>query len=294
VTLPDVALVLDVQADLGEGALWDERRRRLVFVDIMRGHIHAFDPSTGDDERFELGQPVGAVGCTTEDDWIVAAGRSFLRFDPDRRQTTVIAIVSPGRDDLRMNDGYVDPRGRFWAGTMSLRREAGQGSLYRLDPDGRVHTMLDGVTTSNGIDWSPDGRRMYYVDTRTRRVDVFDFDLDAGTIANRRPFADLGDEAGRPDGLVVDADGGVWVALWQGGGLRRFTADGVLDRRVTLPTRLTTKCAFGGPALEDLYVTTARGDLSAEQRAAEPLAGGLFRVRGVGRGRPCNRFGSHG
>ena len=189
-----------------------------------------------------------------------------------------------------MNDGYVDSRGRFWAGTLSLERREGQGALFRLDPDRSVHTMLEPVTTSNGIDWSVDGRLMYYTDTGTRRVDVFDFDERLGAIAGRRPFVEVAEADGKPDGLVVDAEGGIWVALFRGGAVRRYLPDGRLDRVIELPVALVTKCAFGGPELRDLYITTAHKDLSPAERQAQPLAGGLFRVTPGMAGKAPNRF----
>ena len=285
-----VELVLDAKAELGEGPIWDVSRRQLLFVDIMRGHVHAFDPATGKDRVFEVQQPVGAVACTARGDWLIAAGRGFSRLDPDTGRITPVAEAAPGRTGVRMNDGYVDRRGRFWAGTLSLERKADQGALYRLDPDGSVHTMLEPVTTSNGIDWSLDGRLMYYVDSRTRRVDVFDFDETSGTISGRRPFLEATTAEGQPDGLIVDAKGGIWVAFWRGGALRRYTPDGQLDRTVVLPATLVTKCAFGGPELQELYITTARIDLTAAEREAQPLAGGLFRMTPGVAGRPPHRF----
>jgi sugar lactone lactonase YvrE len=286
----DVELVLDARADLGESPIWDDRRQRLLFVDIMRGNVHAFDPATGADRVVHVGRPVGAIALTSRGDWILAAERGFFRADPDTGHADLLVDVEPERTDTRMNDGAVDPAGRFWAGTMSLVRRAGQGALYRLDPDGTAHRMLAPVTTSNGIDWSPDGRLMYYVDTRTRRIDVFDFDVATGTPSGRRTFVDLADVVGRPDGLVVDQDGAIWVALWEGGAVRRYTADGRLDEVVRVPAALTTKCAFGGPSLADLYITTASGRPDALDRADDPHAGGLFRVRPGVVGQPVRRF----
>jgi sugar lactone lactonase YvrE len=283
-------LVLDARAELGEGPVWDDRRQRLVFVDIMRGDVHTFDPATGADRVVNAGRPVGAVALTTRGDWVLASGRGFVRADPDTGHTTPLVDVEPAEANTRMNDGAVDPAGRFWAGSSSLVGESGRASLYRLDPDGTARRVLAPVTTSNGIDWSPDGRLMYYVDTRTRRVDVFDFDVAAGTPAGRRTFVDVAGEAGRPDGLVVDEDGGVWVALWEGGAIRRYAADGRLDQVVTVPATLTTKCAFGGPALTDLYITTAWRGLDAQARRQQPHAGGVFRIRPGARGQPARRF----
>ncbi len=287
---PDLELVLDAGLELGEGPIWDDEQRVLLFVDIMRGDVHAFDPATNGHRVVNVGRPVGAVALTTRGDWVIAAARGFYRGDPRTGRADLIVEVEPEAADTRMNDGAVDPAGRFWAGTMSLVRQRERGALYRLDPGGTAHRLLSPVTTSNGIDWSPDGRFMYYADTGTRRIDVFDFDLAAGVPRARRSFVDFAGEEGRPDGLVVDADGAIWVALWEGGAVRRYTPEGRLDRVVEVPARRTTKCAFGGPSLADLYITTASRGLDAEARRAQPQAGGLFRLRSAGRGQPPRRF----
>lgn len=289
----DVELVHDVRAELGEGPVWDDARQRLLFVDILRGEIHEFDPVSRNDRVVRVGQTVGAAACTTDGDWVAAAGHAFVRVHHGTGEVTTLAMVETGRE-TRLNDGAVDPSGRFWAGTMSLKRQHGQGTLYRLDADGaRVTAMLAPVTTSNGIDWSLDATRMYYVDTRTRRVDVFDFDNARGTIAKQRTLVDLndGEGAGSPDGLIVDAEGFIWVALYGGAGLCRYDPDGRLERRVTLPVTYTTKCAFGGRNLDELYVTSAWRPLTAGERAREPHAGGVFRLMPGVRGKPAHRFG---
>jgi sugar lactone lactonase YvrE len=284
-------LVLDVAAELGEGPVWDAERRRLLFVDIMRGLVHAWDPATGNDRTIEVGEPVSAVAPTIRHDWVIATASGFSRLDPDSGHTMPIAAVEADRPETRMNHGLVDPRGRFWAGTMGMGGRTGAGTLYRLDRDGSVHPMLAPVDISNGLDWSPDGRLMYYADTPTGRVDVFDVDMDLGTIARRRTFADVSPSDGYPDGLVVDADGGVWLALWTGGAIRRYAPDGRLDLVVRVPASLTTSCAFGGEDLATLYITTAWIDLDAEGRRREPHAGGVFAVRPGARGRPVTPFG---
>jgi sugar lactone lactonase YvrE len=286
----DVELVCDARAELGEGPIWDERRRRLVFVDITGRRVHLFDPATGASRWFPVSVPVSAIGLAESGDWIAAGGGRFLRIDPESgAETPVVGVEAPERR-TRMNDGAVDPAGRFWAGSMSLDGVAGQGTLYRLDADGSVHPMLAPVTTSNGPAWSPDGRLMYYVDTRTRVIDVFDFDVATGACANRRPFVAFPDGPGRPDGVIVDADGGVWVGLWLGFAVQRYLPDGRLDIHVPIPTACATKCAFGGDDLSHLYVTTARAPIEADALAAQPGAGGLFRVRPGVSGMPAHRF----
>jgi sugar lactone lactonase YvrE len=286
-----IDIAWDVRAELGEGPIWDAGRRQLLFVDIPRGEVRAFSPHSGEHAVFGVGQPCGAVTPTVKGDWLVAARDGFLRLDPAAGGTRLVAQVEADRPDNRMNDGYCDARGRFWAGTLSMTGEVEAGALYRLDPDGQVTRMLDRVTTSNGIDWSLDQRLVYYVDTGTRRIDVFDFDLDRGTISRRRPFVVLPESEGKPDGLIVDAEGGVWLALWGGGAIHRYTPDGRLDQRIALPVTHPTKCAFGGPDLADLFITSARSPVPEEARASQPHAGSLLHCRPGVQGRPPTPYG---
>lgn len=286
----EIELVLDLKADLGEGPIWDAERKRLVFVDIMRGHIHEFDPATGQDQVIDVGRPVGSVALSVRGDWVAAAHGGFYRVNPDSGRIVQMAAVETDSPENRMNDGYVDRAGRFWAGTMSMVKRRRAGSLYRLNPDGTVTRQITGVTTSNGLDWSLDGKLMYYVDTGVNRVDVFDFDEARGDLSGRRPFVHVPALAGKPDGMVVDAEGFIWLALWKGGAVHRYTPGGRLDRVLKLPAQLVTKCAFGGANLEDLYITTARAGLDAEAAARQPMAGGVFRARPGVRGRPASRF----
>ncbi len=283
-------LAFDVRAELGEGPLWDDRRQRLLFVDIMRGHIHEFDPATGADRIINVGRPVGAVAVTERGDWIAAAADGFYRVDPVSGRVALLVAIEANQPDNRMNDGYVDARGRFWAGTMGMGGRRDKGTLYRLDPDGRVHRMLGPVSISNGLDWSPDNKIFYYTDLASSRVDQFDFEVATGTIRNRRLFVEFPSEIGYPDGLIVDAAGFVWVALWEGGSVHRYAPDGRLDLIVPVPASQTTKCAFGGPELKDLYVTTAWIGLDAAARAEQPHAGSLFKIQTGARGKKINRF----
>jgi sugar lactone lactonase YvrE len=290
-TADAVELVLDARADLGEGPRWDSRRQRLLWVDIMRGRVHAFAPSTGECRNVAVGRPVGALASASDASLVLAVAGGFARLDLDSERLEMLAVVEADRPQNRMNDGNCDGAGRFWAGTMALDEAPGAGALYRLDPDLTVHTMLTGVTISNGLDWSPDGRRMYYVDSPTQRIDVFDFDVATGTIANRRAFVEVPADAGVPDGLTVDAAGFVWLALWGGAALRRYAPNGTLARVVPLPVTHPTSCAFGGAALDELYVTSARRPLTAQEKARQPQAGGVFRLRPGVAGRPAHLFG---
>jgi sugar lactone lactonase YvrE len=287
----EVELALDAKADLGEGPVWDAANQALIWVDIMRGRVHTFQPEGHRCRNVAVGQPVGAVALRSTGGLVLAVRDGFGRLDPGSERLQMLAPVrAADRGELRMNDGKCDAAGRFWAGTMNLDVRPGEGALYRLDPDGRVHVMLREVTISNGLDWSLDGRRMYYVDSPTQRIDVFDFDVEAGLLSNRRPLVNVPAEKGLPDGLTVDAEGFLWLALWGGGALHRYSPEGVLDLELPLPVTHPTSCTFGGPDLRDLYITTARTALSAAERARQPQAGGVFRCRPAVGGRPANSY----
>ncbi len=273
-------LVLDARANLGEGPLWDARSGELLWVDIMAGIVHRFDLASGVDRAFDVGQPVGAVVPRASGGYAFALRDGFAVGDAGG--VTVVAPIEADRPDVRMNDGACDSRGRFWAGTMQLEYERGAGALFRLDVTGTAETMLTGVTISNGIAWSPDDTTMYYVDTTTRGIDAFDYDADTGTIAGRRRLATIEQSAGEPDGLIVDAEGCIWVALWEGWAVRRYAPDGTLLGVVEVPAARVTKPAFGGDGLDDLYVTTASPDDGRDD--AQPHAGGIFRARLGARG----------
>jgi sugar lactone lactonase YvrE len=286
----DAELVLDAQAELGEGPVWDPASSCLFFVDILRGYVHRFDPATGALQAYDIGQFVGAVAVAESGDLMLAVRDGFARMNLGSGRVQMVAEVEADRPDQRMNDGKCDAEGRFWAGTMALDERGGAGALYRLDPDGRVHTMLRQVSISNGLDWSSDERLMYFIDSPTQSVDLFDFDLTTGAIANRRSLVRVGAVHGLPDGLTLDADGGVWVSLWGGGEVRRYTPEGGLDAIVRVPTQFPTSCTFGGSDLSDLYITTASVKLSSDERASQPHAGAVFRARPGVVGRPANRF----
>lgn len=287
----NVVPVSNFRAELGEGPLWDQGRTCLWFVDIMRGHVHRFDPGSGQDRLYEIGQPVGALAVAARGDLVCAVRDGFVRLDPESGAVTPLVDVEKDLPRNRMNDGYVDARGRFWAGTMSMDGVRNAGALYCLAPDGSVTKHLSGVTTSNGIDWSTDNTRMYYIDTGEPRIDVFDFDLAHGAISNRRPFVTIDPAEGKPDGLILDAEDHVWVALWRGGQVRRYSPSGERLLTITIPTPLTTKPAFGGADLTTLFVTSAFIQLNTEERARSPLAGALFRIEPGARGRNARVFG---
>jgi sugar lactone lactonase YvrE len=212
---------------------------------------------------------------------VIGVERGFALEAPDGTLTHLPELWDG--DAVRMNEGGCDPDGRFYCGSMAYDKQPGAASLYRLDPDGSVHVVLDRVTISNGLDWSPDGTLAYYSDTATGSVAVFDYDAETG-LTGRRTFVDT---AARPDGLTVDAEGGVWVALVNLGVVRRYLPDGTLDDVVELPVRRVTACTFGGPSLTELFITTSREGLDPGD---DPPAGSLFRANVGVTGQPVREF----
>ncbi len=280
----DVEPVGEARARFGEGPVWDDATRSLLWVDITGGAFHRTSPGDGRTDRIELGGEVAAVFPTTSGTVLVARDSTLLEV----AGTSVLREVAsvPPRPRMRFNDGQPDPRGRLYIGTLHADKAPGTATLYRLDGERRLNPVVTEVTVSNGMGWSPDGRIAYYVDTPTLRVDRFDYDPDDGVLRARRPFVDVSGAEGRPDGLTVDAEGCVWVAMIRGGRLHRYRPDGGLDRIVPLPVSHPTSIAFGGSGLDELFVTCALDPLSPAERRAQPFAGRLLRLDPGVRGLP--------
>jgi sugar lactone lactonase YvrE len=282
-------IALDAGDQLGEGPFWDDLRGELLRVDISRGLVHGWNPSTGATWRREYDGEVGAaLPRAGADGLVVAVGRRIV-LDEDEG-VRVLARVEEDRPGNRFNDCKCDPSGRLWAGTMSGERAPREASLYRLAPAGEIECVISNTTISNGLGWSPAGDRMYFIDSTTHRIDVFDYDAETGEIAGRRAFAEIDPSDGLPDGMTVDSEGGVWVCLFGGGAVRRYGEDGALEGHVELPVTNPTSPVFGGPDLRTLYVTSARHRLSEEQLAAEPQAGAVLALQPGVAGLPGNRF----
>jgi sugar lactone lactonase YvrE len=275
---------------LGETPLWCEREQKLWWLDIERPKLQSFEPASARHEVRHLGSTfLGSQALVDDDSHLLALDLELHFRSRPSGELSLLARVEE-RIDNRLNDGRVDARGRFWVGTMDNQLHRPNGALYRVDPDGAVHKFLDGVIVSNGIAFSPDNTTMYFTDTRRHLSWQFDFDLDAGRLSNQRLFADYGRSGDRPDGACVDVDGAIWTAFFAGRRVVRYRPDGVIDLVVPLPVTNPTCVCFGGSDLRTLYITTAAKFLTPEQRAAEPLAGGVFAVHGLGQGLPEHRF----
>ena len=283
----DPEVVVALGAELGEGPIWDARSGRLVWVDILGRRIHSTDPVSGETRSMETPLHVGAVAPRSGGGFVAALQNGFwVVGDGPARLIREVAEARPG---LRFNDGKCDPAGRFWAGTMAYDGQPGAGSLYCLDDQGGIACVIGGVTISNGLAWSSDGSTMYYIDSPTHRIDAFTFDPASGALADRRTIVEIPAADGTPDGITIDEDDGLWVALAHGGAVHRYV-DGRLDRVIRLPVSLVTSVTFGGPQRDILFITSAREHMTDEERAREPLAGAVFRVRPGVRGRPADVY----
>ncbi len=282
-----IEVAVRVSAQLGEGPTWDHSSSTLLWVDILASEVHRYAPARDDDSVLVLPQHVGAAKPRAHGGIVCNLRDGIALVDRDGTKSW---LVYWARDGVRGNDAGIDPAGRLWAGTMRYDQAANEGWLARITADGAAKVMVDEVNTSNGVGWSPDAKLMYYIDTPTRRIDVFDFDNSDGTVTNRRPLTHVGGTDGSPDGLCVDADGCVWVALWGGHAVRRYTPDGELDREIALPVDQPTACCFGGADFTDLYVTSARVGLSDDTLVERQLNGSVLVLPGIGAGMPGVAF----
>lgn len=277
------------RAKLGEGPTWDPATGRMVWVDILSARIHTFDPADGRRTVRATEQHVGAALPRAGGGLVVNLRDGIGLYGPGGDFSWLVHDPVPGR---RGNDAAVAPDGALWAGSMTYDETPGGGTLIRVvrDPSGGSAAVTDtrAVTVGNGTGWSPDGRTMYYIDTPTGRIDRFRADRHSPgePLVDQGPLATIEPGAGYPDGLTVDADGCVWVALWDGAAIRRYTPDGELDRTVELPVLRPTSCAFGGPGLRDLYITTARVGVVGPH----PLTGSLLVLPDAGQGVPDTPF----
>lgn len=282
-------MVVAAGAIVGEGPVWDDQSQTLIWVDIMNGRVHRYDPATGEDIFLDAGQHVGAAIPRDKGGLVLATPSGFSLLSEDgtvEHKTSVEESIS----NNRMNDAKCDSNGRIWAGTMDYDGTSPSAALYRLNTDWVATKMVTAVTISNGTDWNLDNSIMYYIDSITKRVDQFDYDSQSGLVFNRRPFLEFSDADGIPDGMTVDAEGYLWVAFFGGSRVGRYSPGGTHDFDIPLPTPQVTSLAFGGPNYSDLYITTAANGLLDNNKAMNQGAGALFVCSPGQVGRKPNKF----
>lgn len=271
--------VLDIRASLGECALWSTTDRALWWVDINAPALNRFDPATGKNVAFPMPSAIGCFGFRAKGGFVVALRDGIWLADAQARLERKLVDAPYDPSHHRFNDGRVDRDGRFWAGSMNENRDRPSAALYRLDPGGRLDAVIESITVSNGLGWSPDGRTMYHADTPTHSVRAYDFDRTTGAIARPRTFVQFHGETDRPDGCTVDAEGCYWTAFYRGGKVLRIDPSGHVLREIPVPAMCATMCALGGDDLRTLFVTTARQQRDAEELARLPQSGSLFALR---------------
>ncbi|WP_079474938.1 SMP-30/gluconolactonase/LRE family protein [Marinococcus halophilus] len=286
----EASLVIDQKAELGEGPSWDAQRGVLYWVDIDGFKLMEYHPSSGRHYERKLDQHVCAAVPREKGGMMLALRDGFYSYDLVSGEKEAIIDPEPDKPGNRFNDGKCDPSGRFWAGTMAVGRGTGEAALYRLNKDMSLDTVFDSVTISNGLAWTEDGSMMYYIDTPTKKVMAYDLDAGSGEITGKRTAITF--QEGSPDGMCMDQEGMLWIALHRLGKVERWNPQ-TSERleTVTVPAQRTTSCVFGGEDLKDLYITTARGELSEEDLRKEPHAGGLFHIRTDVPGTPTYTFG---
>lgn len=278
---------LATAASFGEGPLWDDARGLLWWTDIPGSAVHSLDPRTGEDRALPVARTVGTIAHRASGGLVVASQEGFAAMGPDGELETLATVNTDPA--MRMNDGKPDPAGRFYASSMAFNAAEGAGSLIRLDADLSTHTQVGDLTIGNGLDWSPDGETLYFTDTMSFGVDAFSCAPTTGDLSNRRRLFDIPADEGWPDGMCVDAEGALWVALWGGSAVRRYSPDGELLEVIDLPVEHVTCAAFGGSDYRDLYITTA-APTHAGSDAINPQGGAVFVARPDVGGRPPNAF----
>lgn len=282
--------VLDIKASLGECPVWSVDEQSLYWVDINAPSLNRFDPHTGRNIAWPMPEAIGCFAVREEDGFVAALRDGIWFVDPEGKLERRIADAPYDRTHHRFNDGRADAQGRFWVGSMNEKRDASTAQLYRLDADLTLIPMISGITISNGLAWSPDCLTMYHADTPTRMINAWDFDLVTGDVSNRRLFARFSDEGDRPDGGAVDREGCYWSAFYRGGRVVRISPRGEMLAAFPLHAMCPTMCAFGGPDLKTLYVTTSRQRRETEELERLPQSGGIFAMRVDVPGMPEPKF----
>ena len=284
--------LFSVKNDIGEGPLWHPKEKCLYWIDITKGNLFKSDTTLSTFKKFHFNTMIGAFGFRKEGGMILATDQGFSYWREGQSAPDVFWNPLPDREGVRLNDGKVDPAGRFWAGSMDTEQH--EGRLYRVDPDGSQHVILDHIGISNGLGWSPDRKTMYYTDSTELIIYAFEYDLETGQISNQRPFIQIPEDPRwiAPDGLCVDVEGCIWGALWNGYEVVRYDPQGKPILKIEVPAQQVTSCGFAGENLDQLIITTARCDLSDEMLVNHPGAGDVFIYQTDTQGQKVNYFGA--
>ncbi|MEZ4780008.1 MAG: SMP-30/gluconolactonase/LRE family protein [Flavobacteriaceae bacterium] len=288
-----VELELELPAQLGEGAFWNYKTQQLYWIDILEKKLYRYTPATKENQSFMMPSRIGTVVPQTDSTAVVALEDGVYIQNTQSGTLTLLSDVEADQPENRFNDGKCDPNGNFWVGSMHLAEKNPVAKLYKVNPKGETTAMLDSITISNGIVWTKDAKTMYYIDTPTTKIRAFDFDVATATISNERVAVEVPNELGFPDGMAIDENDHLWVGMWNGNAVICFNPiTGTVIDRIEIPAHNVTSCAFGGPNLDLLYITTASVDMTAEEKTKYPLAGSVFVVKPGVKGVPSSFFGT--
>lgn len=286
-----VTIAYQVDAALGEGAIWNHETNELFWIDIEGKSLNMLDPKTKQNRSFSTASHIGTVVPKNKDEALVALVDGIYAMNLNTGQTEVFADMKDVLTGCRLNDGKCDPAGRLWVGSMNWQQEKGKADLFMIQNDRSVTTKIDSVTISNGIVWTKDKKTMYYIDTPTSQIKAYDYDNATGNISNGRVAVEVSTDLGFPDGMTIDAEDMVWVGMWNGNAVIRFNPKtGKLLQKIEVPAHNVTSCAFGGDNLETLFITTAKLDMTNEEHKKYPFAGSVFKVNPGVKGVKSNFF----
>lgn len=289
----EVKLELKTDAKLGEGAFWDSATQTLFWVDILEKRLCLYHPESQANTVLYMPSRIGTVVPQTDSSAVVALEDGIYLKEFNSPTLIPLSDIEASKTENRFNDGKVDPNGNLWVGSMNLAETDPTGALYKVSPEGNATKMLENITISNGLVWTKDASTFYYIDTPTMKIRAFDFDTSTNTISNERVAVEVSEELGFPDGMAIDSEDKLWVAMWNGNAVVRFDPDsGEVLQKIEVPAHNVTSCAFGGPELDILYITTASVDMTEEEHRQYPLAGSLFSVRPGVKGVVSPRFGT--
>ena len=288
-----VNLELKIKAKLGEGAFWDTPTQTLFWVDILEKSLCLYHPESQSNSVLNMPSLIGTVVPQTDSSAVVALEDGIYLKMFNSPSLISLSDIEASKTENRFNDGKVDPNGNLWVGSMNLAETDPTGSLYKVSPEGNATRMLENITISNGLVWTKDASTFYYIDTPTMKIRAFDFDTTNNTISNERVAVEVPEELGFPDGMAIDEEDKLWVGMWNGNAVVRFDPDsGEVLQKIEVPAHNVTSCAFGGPDLDILYITTASVDMTEDEHQQYPLAGSLFSVRPGVKGVVSPRFGT--
>ncbi len=285
-------ILYEIKADLGEGAFWNYQTQEFFWIDILKNQLHIYNPQTKKNRTIKMPSPIGTVVPDDQNSAIVALEDGIYKVDVASEEISIVSDVEKEVKGNRFNDGKCDPNGNLWVGSMHYGQSSPEAKVYKIEKDGKTTMMIDSVTISNGIVWTKDHKTMYYIDTPTSQIRAYDYNAEDATISNERVAVEVNEEDGSPDGMTIDSEDKLWVGMWNGDAVARYDPiSGKLMSKIEVPAHNVTSCAFGGPNLDLLYITTAAVDMTPEEANAKPLSGALFVVKPGVKGVKGNLFG---